>query len=284
MSDFVSSTDTYLSFVLSLKDVSPLTVLSAFFLCLARVLPIMILAPFFGAKLLPSAIRVMFGVAFVAILLPQVLLTIHGDIAFDLSFFGYLLKELFIGFVLGFLVSVPFYIAQSSGSLIDHIRGSSALQVTDPSTKTQTGPVGILYNYVLIAIFFAIGGPFYFIDGLQHSFTLIPVNEVFNPLFFSMKLPFWKTILGLVNYILAMSIQLGAPALIGILMAEMFLGIANRLAPQVQIVFLGISLKSWVGLALLAAAWYFILQQMGKESLHWISIMQKTMVQTAGHY
>jgi type III secretory pathway component EscT len=53
-------------------------------------------------------------------------------------------------------------------------------------------------------------------------------------------------------------------------MTEVFLGIANRLAPQVQIVFLGMSLKSLIGLAILASAWVFILKQMGKETFLWM--------------
>ena len=52
------------------------------------------------------------------------------------------------------------------------------------------------------------------------------------------------------NQIITIAIQLAAPALVAILMAEMFLGIANRLAPQVQIAFLGMSIKSLLGLGL----------------------------------
>ena len=94
-------------------------------------------------------------------------------------------------------------------------------------------------------------------------------------------MPLWQLLIGIFNYTLAMAIQLAAPAIIGVLMAEMFLGIANRLAPQVQIVFLGVSLKSWVGLALLTAAWYFIMQQLSKEAITWLNIVEKTIQQSA---
>ena len=196
-------------------------------------------------------------------------------------FIGYALKELLFGFILGFLVTIPFYIAQSSGSLIDHIRGSSSLQINDPTTQTQTGPVGILYNYVLIVVFFAVGGPFFFLDALARSFELIPINNVLNPHFFMPDNSFWKMITTLLTHIMALAIQLGAPSIIGILMTEMFLGIANRLAPQVQIVFLGISLKSFVGLALLATAWFFIIKQLGKESMTWLKVVYKIIQQVA---
>ena len=64
-------------------------------------------------------------------------------------------------------------------------------------------------------------------------------------------------------------------------MAEMFLGIANRLAPQVQIVFLGISLKSWIGLGMLALAWYYIIQQFSKESEIWLNTIENAIKQAA---
>jgi type III secretion protein T len=282
MNSVVTSTDSYITLLMSLANMSAITVFSAFLLTMARLIPTMVLAPFFGAKLIPTTVRIMFCICITSILLPQILMTAaHQKIIFDMVYIGLLIKELFIGFILAFLITIPFYIAQSSGSLIDHIRGSASLQVTDPTTSTQTGPVGILYNYTLIAIFFIIGGPFLYIDAISKSFVLIPVTEVLNPIFFSLQIDFWKKLIGLLSYIFSIAIQLGAPSIIGVLMAEMFLGIANRLAPQVQIVFLGISLKSWVGLGLLACAWYFIMQELGKESTLWLKSIDELIEKAA---
>jgi type III secretion protein T len=277
--DALSTTDSYLTFIQALTHLDFMSILSAFFLTMGRILPIMALAPFLGAKNVPNAIKVMFGISICAIIFPHVLLSLKEPLSLNLLFTGLFLKELSIGLILGFLITVPFYIAQSSGSLIDHIRGSSSLQVTDPTTKTQASSIGIFYNYTLIVVFFLLGGPFLFIDGLATSFQLLPIDHFLNPGFFNSKMPFWQLIISLLNRIVTMAIQLGAPSLIGILMAEMFLGIANRLSPKVQIVFLGISLKSWVGLALLTAAWVFIIKQLGVESINWLKVMEKTIRQ-----
>lgn len=220
-------------------------------------------------------VRMMFGVALVAIFLPQNMIAVKDHLAFDMYFVGYMLKELLIGTVIGFFSAVPFFIAQMSGSLIDHSRGSSALQVTDPTTQSQTGPIGILYNYVIIAMFFILGGPFLFFDGLANSYVLFPVNSLFNPTFFEANTPFWKQVFSLCHIMMQLSVQIAAPALIGILLTDLFLGIANRLAPQVQIVFLGMSLKSWVGIALMAAAWGLVIKVMGKESISWIKSLNQ---------
>lgn len=280
----LSATDTYLSLLLSLPNLQPVTVLSLFFLTLARLLPIVALAPFFGTKNVPMTIRMMFSVSLVAIFLPQNLMTAHGDLPFNLTYIGYLLKELLIGLGLGFLSSVPFLIAQMAGSLIDHQRGASSMQITDPTTQSQTGSIGMLYNFTLIAIFFSLNGPFIFLDGIAASYQLIPVDRLINPTFFSLTVPFGKQIVGLHQTMMNICIQLSAPALIGILLTDMFLGIANRLAPQVQIVFLGISLKSWVGIALMTAAWTLTIRVMGKESIAWIKMIIHYIQQIGASY
>lgn len=281
--DVLSSTESYASLLFALPHLQPVTVLSVFFLTIARLLPIFTLSPFLGAKNLPMAVRMMFSIALVAIFLPQNLLAVHQDIPFAGPFIVYALKELVIGFFLGFLSSIPFYIAQMAGSIIDHQRGSSALQVSDPTTQSQTGPIGILYNYLLIAVFFALNGPFIFFDGIATSYQLIPVDQIFNSNFFTSHVPFWKQIIGVLQTTMNLSLQFSAPALIGILLTDLFLGIANRLAPQVQIVFLGISLKSWVGIALMTAAWGLIIQVMSKESITWMKTLNQWIHQ-AGIY
>lgn len=267
----LSATDDYLSLLLALPGLQPDTVLSLFFLTLARILPIISIAPFLGSRNISMPIRMMFGLALVAIFLPQNLLQMKTELPFSMPFVGLLLKELLLGTVLGFLASIPFYIAQMAGSLINHQMGASSLQVTDPSTQSQTGPIGLLYNYVLIALFFSLGGPFIFFNGVATSFQLIPVDGLINPTLFNWATPLGKMIIHLFATAMSLAIQLSAPALIGILLTDMFLGIANRLAPQVQIVFLGISLKAWVGIALLAAAWALIIRVMGKEAITWMN-------------
>ena len=175
------------------------------------------------------------------------------------------------------LVSVPFYIAQSSGILIDFIRGASSLQVADPLSQAQSSSIGNLYNYIMVVIFYGIDGPFLFFNGLLQSFSVLPVDAFLNPSFFVLEQPFWQLSLAIVTKVVAISIQLAGPAILAVLMTEVFLGIANRLAPQVQIAFLGMSLKSLIGLAVLCLGWLFILEQMGKQSLLWLGEIEKVI-------
>jgi type III secretion protein T len=265
----VSPTSDYLSMILSMPQFPPQMVLFFFLLGLMRIVPIVALAPFLGAKL-PGGVKIGLAVALTLIFLPHIMLTSAQPISFNIAFIGFALKELFLGLILGYMVSIPFYFAQSAGVLIDFARGSSALGVTDPTTQAQVTPIGLLYNYVLIVLFFQIDGPFYFFDAITRTYSVMPIDGIFHASFFSLKQPFWQAALHLLTDFTLIAIQLAAPSLLSILMAEMFLGIANRLAPQVQIAFLGMSLKSLLGIGLLWAGWYFIMQQMAKQSLIWL--------------
>ncbi|HSX03965.1 MAG TPA: flagellar biosynthetic protein FliR [Rhabdochlamydiaceae bacterium] len=253
-----------------------MSLLTVFILGLMRIAPIVSLSPFLGSKL-PGGVKMGLTIALVLIFLPHIAQTTTIPVTFDILFLFLSVKEIFVGLILGVLATIPFYIAQSSGVFIDFMRGSSALQVTDPFMQTQTSPIGILLNYVMVVIFFQLGGPFLFFDAIFQSYNMIPVDHVIHSYFFASTQPFWKMIFGLLTRFLAVSLQLAAPSIVAILMAEMFLGIANRLAPQVQIVFLGMSLKSLLGLGLLWAGWFFILKQMGNQSILWLHDLEKVL-------
>lgn len=259
----------------------PLTsILALFLFTFARIVPLTIIAPFLGARNSPPPVRIMFALALSALFFPKNLLASKLQVVSGTVFTGLFLKELLIGFVLGYFVTLPFWIAQSAGAIIDHQRGSSSLQVSDPTTSSQTSPLGILFNYVTLVLFFLLDGPFYFFDGIASSYELIPVDQFVSPIFFQFNTPFWQQVIQLFQHVMAMAIQLAAPSLIAIFLTDLFLGIANRLAPQVQIVFLGMSLKSWVAIAVLAAGWTVIANVMGKEAVGWVKVISNLLQKT----
>jgi type III secretion protein SpaR/YscT/HrcT len=271
----VIDTSDYVSLLLSLPHLSPMNVLTFFFLTLMRIGPIVALAPFLGSKL-PGGVKMGLALSLTAVMLPYVMTTsAKAPASFDILFLGHAVKEMFIGFILAFLVNVPFYIAQAAGVLVDFQRGSSSLQVFDPLMQTQVSPLGQLYNYTFIVLFYQIGGIFTFLQSLMTSYSILPPSEWMPSFFFHVSNGFWKFIIVLLTKFTAISMQLAAPSLVAILMTDMFLGIANRLAQQVQIAFLGMSLKSLVGLALLCLGWYTILQQMGIQSQLWLEAIDK---------
>lgn len=270
----MTPTDSYLSFFSKLSEYAPISTLALFFLGMCRMAPIISLAPFFGSKT-PAPVKMGLLITLTVIFLPNIALTSKTLVGFNLEFILLCFKELFIGFVLAIFISIPFYMAETAGVLIDFTRGSSSLQVTNPFMQTQASSIGVLYNLVLVVIFYQIDGPFYFFNALFDAYTVVPADGWLPMQFFNFHHPFWMGVWDCINRIMAVGVQLAAPSILAILMTEMFLGIANRLAPQVQIAFLGMSLKSLAGLGLLCAGWFFILQQMNKQTFLWLNEVNK---------
>lgn len=270
----VIPTDTYFSYILSI----PLPdIWKVFLLGLARVAPTVALAPFLGSKMLPDSIKIGFGAALVFIFLPFLVVHYKNPVDYDITFMLLLFKEVVVGAILGFLIAIPFYYAQGAGALIDHQRGSQSLQVMDPSTQMQTSPTGTLYNDMLLVIFFSIGGPLFFFDALFTSYTVVPFDQFFPANFFDGSRPLWVLIFDLLNIVVTIALQLSAPALIAMLLSDLFLGIANRMAPQVQISFLLWSFKAFVGILMLWAAWWFVLKQLDVEAASWVKLFDKVV-------
>lgn len=248
--------------------------LSLFLLTLARLLPIILLAPFFGAKVLPHPAKVCLALCFFVILMPLLIRETKMTLQFDMTLVMLILKEFFIGFILGFLVSIPFYIGQNAGLIIDHQRGGASLMVNDPTIQNQSSPLGTLFNMVLIYIFFMIDGPFIFLDAIVSSYEVVPPDQFLNPKFFHETSAFWQLQFDLLNKIMVLSVQLAGPGLIALLMTDLFLGIVNRMAPQVQIIFIGMPLKSLLALAVIAVGWKAFTDQLVVETQSYFEIIR----------
>jgi len=248
----------------------PLAVLSLLFLFLARMLPIIAIAPFFGSRVLPHPVKMTLTLSLFVIFLPQLLTVTTQHLTFSPYTLLLIGKELFIGFILGFIISMPFTIAQNTGLIIDHQRGGASLMVNDPTIQNQSSPLGTLFNMVLIYLFFTIDGPFIFLNAMIDSYNVIPPDQFINTAFFDKASNFWDLMVKLFNKVMVLSMQLSAPALLAILMTDTFLGIANRLAPQVQITFLGMPLKSLLALVVVCFGFRLLSEELIRQCYHWL--------------
>lgn len=257
---------------------NPGTAFLWFFLFLARILPILAQSPFFGARVLPHPVKITFAITLFAIFLPKLAAVTTTILIFDHLIIAYFIKELFIGYLLGFIISVPFSIVQTTGMLIDHQRGGASLMVNDPTIQNQSSPLGTMFNMVLIYIFFIIDGPFLFIEAIMKSYDVVPPDKFINPAFFNRDSSFWTMQIQLLNQAMKIAIRLASPALIAILMTDFFLGIANRLATQVQITFLGLPLKSLLGLTVICFGWKIFTSQLSEESYIWLRSIENMIL------
>lgn len=238
-----------------------------FFLALCRIVPFVHLSHFLGSKTLPAPVKMSIAIGIFFFMIPSIAASAQ-DLELSIYFFGYVFKEFFLGYLLGTMAALPSYILMIAGTLIDHQRGASSLMLTDPILQIQDSLIGILFVFITINLCWSTNIPFTYIEAVANSFNIIPLDG-FLP----------KTLLegggaldrlkATTAQVFALGIQLAAPSLIILVMTDMFLGIVNRLAPQVQISFLAQGLKALLALVVLFLGWRFILQRMGQENVYW---------------
>ena len=259
-----------------------LSVLSLCFLIIARIGPIISLSPFFGARILPAPVKLAMAGSFIAIILPKLILTVTVPLQFDANLMCLMLRELIIGTVMGFFIGLPFLIVSASGVFIDHQRGAASLMVNDPTIQNQSSPIGTLYNMLLIVLFWGIGGPFYVIDALFDSYTLCPPDQWTFPSFLLEHSLLHERILHILIIFATISLQLAMPAFLAMLMTDTFLGIINRLAPQVQITFLGMGLKSWFAILVVCLGFTPFVSTLTKQITGWLIEVHEIIQEIGG--
>ena len=252
------------------KEYPPWNIASLIALTFFRIIPILVLSPFLGGSVLPSPPKIGFALMLSLVMFPFLEPMSVEGLTNGFNIAPLAIQQVGIGFIIGLLTTIPFNVASSAGAIIDHQRGAASLMVTDPATATSTTPIGILLNEVMLVLFFLIGGPILFFDALILSFQQLPPGKFLNAPFFTSANIFWHNMILLMNTLFSLAVRFAAPSLIAMLMADIFLGIANRLAPQVQIAFLGMPLKSLLGITLLFMGWFFILRHMSMATIDWM--------------
>lgn len=237
-----------------MDDASLYTQTKAFLLALAytqpRILAMFLPIPLFNRQLLPGMLRFAIAAALGALaapaLMPQVTVT-------DVSALQLLLlvaKEALVGFVLGFLIAIPFWAFEAVGFLVDNQRGASIAASLNPLTGNDTSPLGILFNQAFIVFFFVAGGFLLMLELLYDSFGLWPVLS-WAPTLRAGSIDFFlDQFMGLVR----IALLLASPAIVAMFLAEMGLALVSRFVPQLQVFFMAMPIKS--GLAMLVLMLY----------------------------
>ena len=112
-------------------------------LILTRVLTVVTVAPFLGGKQAPPEVKMGTALAFTVVLMPLVGRFQLGPIPIDpINFFLMVVKEAFIGFLLGFIAAELFYAVEMAGKIVDLVRGATQIQLMVPQLGERSSAFG----------------------------------------------------------------------------------------------------------------------------------------------
>ena len=216
-----------------------------------RILAMFIAIPLFNAQLVPGLVRFAIAGTLGLMAMPMVLDQLAVlDTTTPAFWMLVIAKEVFVGFVMGLIVALPFWIFEAVGFLIDNQRGASISATLNPLTGNDSSPMGILLNQAFIVFFLVSGGFMLMLSMLYDSFGIWSVTEWF-PTMRAQSIPVF---LDLLNHLVRMAMLLASPAIVAMFLAELGLALVSRFAPQLQVFFVAMPIKS--GLAVLILILY----------------------------
>lgn len=243
------------------EQVNLTQVMVTFALIMARVMSIVLLVPFLGGKNAPTEVKMGVGVTLALIIWPTALSSLTGPIPLTpIGFLLMMMKETFVGLVIGFVAAKVFYVVEIAGQLIDILRGANQIQLQIPEIEERSSAFGALQFQLLLTVFLALDLHHPFFEALFDSYRVIPLNDW--PQFRAGFGPFVDYTARITADIIGIAVLMAMPIGIVTLTIEASFGLMNRVAPQINAYFMAMPAKVLGGTIIFFLAFDMIMELM----------------------
>lgn len=133
----------------------------------------------------------------------------------------------------------------TAGRWLDYQIGFGIANLIDPSSHAAMPLTGTILALLVGCLFFSAGWDHALVRMVSQSLTSIPLGETwqYDP----------KAVADAGGMLFRLAISLAAPVLLALLFLDIAIALVARMAPQLNVFFLGIPIKLAVGLAVLAS-------------------------------
>lgn len=212
-----------------------------------RVSGLMLFAPFFGSVSLPPRLKAAFALLLVWLLAP---LAVRSNVhpLNPLGWTAFSVGEFAVGMLLGLSVQLIFEASQLAGEMLGMQMGFSLVHVLDPQSHADTPVLSLFYQSIVLLIFLALDIPALLVRALAHSYVYLPAGAV------ALRGTAVETLFAAAGTIFFAGVQIAAPVLAATMVADVALGFLGKASPQLPVLFVGLSIKSALGMLILLGA------------------------------
>ncbi len=216
-------------------------------LVFARMSGALLFHPFLGRRNVPVIVKV--GLALLASILITPVLTVPSPVfASTISFVLSLLKEMLVGYALGFLMNLFMSFVLMAGEAMDMELGLGMGRIYDPQSNVSMPATGTVFHLMLTLFFFSSNGHLTLIRLLGSSCHLFPPG----PAFFDFNAGSYLALI--LGDMLLLALKLAMPVLATELLTEAGMGVLMRIVPQINMFVAGLQVKLAIGLAIVILA------------------------------
>ncbi len=214
-------------------------------LVFSRVLGIFAFNPLLSRRNIPQIVKVV-----CCILITMIVIMVRQPEPVETGtvigvYLAMLLKEGFVGAVLGFITDMFFYSVQMSGEIMDMQSGLGMAKVFDPGTNLQMSIMGSFVSFMMYLYFFVINAHLTYIELFVKSFDIIPLGfEGINP-------DLGISIVEYFSVVLTLVLKIAMPLIVSQTILQFCVGVLMKSVPQIQIMVINIQLKVGFGFLIL---------------------------------
>jgi flagellar biosynthetic protein FliR len=206
----------------------------------------LVLSPPFSTRSIPGTVKGLLSIVIALPVMPQL-----AEKVPNLDGAGLILgagEQIVVGAALGFLTALLFAAVQAAGSLLDLFGGFSVAFAFDPLSNTSTSIFGRFYNLLAVTLLFVTDGHEMVLRGFQQSYTALPLDSTLS--FATLD----RLITGGLAEMFLAALQIAGPIIAVMFVADIGLGLLNRVAPSLNAFSLGFPLKILLTLSLAGIA------------------------------
>ena len=218
--------------------------LTLFLLITARMTGCVAFNPLLGRRGVPSMVKA--GLILLLSLSAFAITTVQVEVPSTLLALALMFgMELFLGYVLGLIINLFFYIPVMAGSVIDMQMGLSMASTYDPASGIQVTATSTLLNVLMSLLFFAANGHHTLIRIFLASGRVVPFGTV------ALGENFYGAMIQIFLDCTLLGVKLAMPILAAELMGQVGMGILMKAIPQINVFAINIELKVIIGLVLI---------------------------------
>jgi len=223
--------------------------LVALLLCSTRVLTWTLLAPPLATAGIPNTIKTVLSVAIGLAVVPVAQAHVPSPEIAPVA--GALLEQVVVGASLGFLTRLLFTAVETAGGLLDLFGGFTAAAAYDPMTSATTSIFSKFYGLLCTTLIFATDVHLVIFQGFLRSFRAVPLDAGLS------LSQLDQSITSSVTQMFVSALQIAGPLIVVLFLADIALGVLNRIAPQLNAFSMSFPIK--IGLTLLLVGTSFML-------------------------
>ena len=213
-----------------------------FILILVRMAGLFLMSPIFGRQNVPAYSKVGLSLFLSYMVLSNRFLSTGIEIQTPYVFGILIVREVLVGFVMGYVTTLIFSAIWTAGQLIDTQIGFGMVSVIDPQNSIQVPLMGNFKNILALLAFFVLDGHRTLIELIFGSYELIPLGEGFITNELS------SLIFRLFSDSFLLALKIALPVFAITFISEVAFGILVRVIPQMNIFIVGIPVKIFIGL------------------------------------